>query len=346
MSRGAGRVSLPIDVIIPAVGRIKKQSGVFTKGERDELVAMLKTLPKQGNVALVQDIQAGRRGLLDVYPHYVAGTLAQLQGPQDDAALAPILEPWLDTAQCADGTRENRRAAFRTLQADRRRAYLLRDLPEMVQSYKAECERDHYPRAFNIARTAVQAFLRDCVGKRKPLTLAVADIEQLKERKKGRKGLALADAIAVRDGLGGAAGRVWWSMVLTGMGPKEYFTDGWQVLADRVHINGEKTEYRGRDVPLVDYPVRPEIKRTGFNSAIRRYSIAAGITFNPYQARKSFTRWMEEARVPRARRVAYLGHSAADVQDAYELYEIDAYLREDAERMRALIGPHKLALAQ
>jgi integrase len=118
------------------------------------------------------------------------------------------------------------------------------------------------------------------------------------------------------------------------------------VLADRVHINGEKTEYRGRDVPLVDYPVRPEIKRTGFNSAIRRYSIAAGVTFNPYQARKSFTRWMEDARVPRARRVAYLGHSAADVQDAYELYEIDAYLREDAERMRALIGPQKLALAQ
>jgi hypothetical protein len=44
--------------------------------------------------------------------------------------------------------------------------------------------------------------------------------------------------------------------------------------------------------------------------------------------------------------MAYLGHAVGDVQDRYERYEIDAYLREDAERMRALIGPQKLALAQ
>lgn len=343
MSRGA---SLPIDIIVPGVGRIKKQSGVVTKTEREDLCAMLRLLPKQGHVALVQDIQAGRRGILEVFAHFTANTLAQLQGPQDDQPLAPLLDPWLDTAMCGEGTRQNRRDAFRALQADGRRVYLLQELPAMLRAFRQQCEKDRFPRKFNIARTCVQAFLRDVVGKRKPLTLEVADIEQLRERKKGRAGLALADAIAVRDGLGGDAGRIWWSMCLTGMGLKEYFADGWQVLSDRIHISGVKAEARSRDVPLTDYPVRPELKRTGFNTALRRYAEKAGVKLNPYQARKSFARWMEDAHVPRARRVAYLGHSQADVQDRYERYEIDAYLREDAERMRALIGPQKLALAQ
>ena len=90
---------------------------------------------------------------------------------------------------------------------------------------------------------------------------------------------------------------------------------------------------------------RPELQRTGFCTALRRYAEKAGLKLNPHQARKSHGRWMEDAHIPRARRVAYLGHSAADVQDRYERYEIDAYLREDAERMRALIGPQKLAIA-
>ncbi len=343
MSRSA--VSLPIDVLIPGAGRIKKQSGVFSKGERDDLVAMLRLLPKQGHVALVQDVQAGRRALLEVYAHYTAGTLTQLHGPQDDQPLAPLLEPWLDGALCAEGTRQNRRDAFRVLQALTRRRPLLRDLPELLQLYRAQCEAAAHPRVFNVARTAVQAFVRDKVGKRKPLALAVADVSPLRERKQGRPGFALAEAIVVRDQLGGAAGRIWWSMCLTGMGPKEYFTDGWEVLADRVHIKGEKTEGRVRDVPLVDFPVRPELTVHGYTSALRRFS-AKGQKVTPYQARKTFARWMEDAGIPRARREVYRGHGKRDIGDVYERYEVSAYLREDAERMRGQLGPQKLALAR
>src|SRR2546425_5359725 len=108
MSRGAGP-SLPIDVRIPGVGRVKKRSGVRTKGERDDLVAMLRLLPKQGHVELVRDVQAGRRELLGLYAHFTGGTLAQLQGPQDDQPLGPLADDWLDRASCADGTRDNRR---------------------------------------------------------------------------------------------------------------------------------------------------------------------------------------------------------------------------------------------
>src|SRR5438876_7489637 len=100
-------VSLPIDVRIPGVGRIKKQSGVHSRAERDDLVAMLRLLPKQGYGTLVADIQAGRREVLEVYRHYVENTLGSLKGPHDEQPLAPLLDPWLDTARVAEGTRDN-----------------------------------------------------------------------------------------------------------------------------------------------------------------------------------------------------------------------------------------------
>jgi integrase len=327
----------------------------------------------------VQDIQTGRRSLLEVYAHFTAGTVAQLQGPQDDQPLAPLLEPWLDTALCAEGTRQNRRDGFRVLQGLVRRAPLLRDLPELLALYRAQCEAAAHPRVFNVARTAVQAFVRDKIGKRKPLALAVADVPPLRERKQGRPGLPLADAIVVRDGPGSQAGRIWWSMCLTGMGPGELW-GAWTVEQDRVHIVGTKVVHQGRDeafgrvrdVPLVDYPTRPELTRDGFTSALRRCSerrlrdalqervqrkptaeeladarrSTQGWKITPYQARKTFARWLEDAQIPRARREVYRGHGKRDIGDVYERYEVADYLRGDAEKMRAQLGPLKLALVQ
>jgi integrase len=163
-------------------------------------------------------------------------------------------------------------------------------------------------------------------------------------------------------------------MCLTGMGPKEYWVDGWSIESDRVRIRGKKALGRVREVPLVDMPVRPEITKDGFTSALRRLSkerlmqqlteqlereptadeLAAAIEADPrgvwkvtpYQARKTFARWMEDARIPRARREIYRGHGKRDIGDIYERYEVAAYLREDAQAMRALLGPQKLALAR
>jgi integrase len=192
-----------------------------------------------------------------------------------------------------------------------------------------------------LAKTCVQAFVRDTIGKRKPLALAVADVAPLKDRKRGREGFTVADAIAIRDQLGTQAGRIWWSMCLTGMGPKELW-GAWSVEQDRVHIEGTKAFGRVRDVPLVDTPVRPELTRDGFTSALRRLETKV----TPYQARKTFARWMEDARIPRTRREIYRGHGKRDIGDVYERYEVAAYLREDAQSMRALLGPQKLAVVR
>ncbi len=64
----------------------------------------------------------------------------------------------------------------------------------------------------------------------------------------------------------------------------------------------------------------------------------------PYQARKTFARWMEDARIPRARREIYRGHGNRDVGDLYERYEVTTYLREDAQAMRALLPQQGLRM--
>lgn len=154
-------------------------------------------------------------------------------------------------------------------------------------------------------------------------------------------------------------------MCLTRMGPKEYWVDGWHVESDRVHVHGVKAKGRDRDIPLVDYPVRPEISRAGYTTALWRLSeqrlttllterltreptpqeLALARTSErggswhvaPYRARKTFARWAEEAGIARTRREMYLGHARRDVTDRYERYEVTAFLRDDAGKMRALL---------
>src|SRR5260370_550934 len=81
---------------------------------------------------------------------------------------------------------------------------------------------------------------------------------------------------------------------------------------------------------------RPELTRWGFTSALRR------IGLTPYQARKTFDRWLQAAGIPRVRRKRYLGHGKRDVTDDYEFYEVTEYLRDDAAKLRAALGPQKL----
>jgi len=64
----------------------------------------------------------------------------------------------------------------------------------------------------------------------------------------------------------------------------------------------------------------------------------------PYQARKTFAGWMEDARIPRARREIYRGHGKRDIGDVYERYEITTYLREDAQAMRGLLPQQGLRM--
>jgi integrase len=125
-----------------------------------------------------------------------------------------------------------------------------------------------------------------------------------------------------------------WSMALTGMGPGELWGQ-WTVRKDRIHIRGTKREGRVRDIPLirpVAHPTRP------YRPFLEALGEASGETVLPYDLRKTFATWMEEAGIPRTRRRLYMGHGSTDVTDLYERHDVERFLAEDGEKLRGFLG--------
>jgi hypothetical protein len=278
-----------------------------------------------------------RRKLADVYEAYLKGKLADLApSAEGDHELQPTINEWLVTLQVSESHKHRLRQCFKALQHDARRRPLLAEVPVLIEEYRTHCIRAGTPRAFNYAKQGCLALFRDRVGRRHDLWLTVADIPSMPERKEGVLGMTVEEARAVRSQLSDKAAAIWWAMCCTGMGPTEFWGE-WTVLSDRVRIKGTKRPGRrwgtiGREVPRVTTLVRPDITVGGF----RKMLWHAGAT--PYQGRKSFAMWMEDAEIPRTRRRLYLGHSAQDVTDRYEKREITAFLAEDRERLLKVLG--------
>jgi hypothetical protein len=54
---------------------------------------------------------------------------------------------------------------------------------------------------------------------------------------------------------------------------------------------------------------------------------------------------MEQAGIPRTRRRLYLGHGVRSVTDLYERHQVDAFLADDAAKLRAFLGEEVLRVA-
>lgn len=223
------------------------------------------------------------------------------------------------------------------------------DLPKLLRKLKLSLPS---ARSFNLDLQYASAFIRDTQGRRNELYLDVRDIDPRPDTPQAH-GNPLTP-MQVRE-LAAAFDRVWkakqgsrgaevLAMALTGMGPAEYW-GRWSVDADAVHIAGTKREGRVRDVPKL-FPCRlwgqptlerPAITRHSFERALAIVRVATGIDCAPYDLRRTFSNWMEQAGVLRSRRKQYMGHSAGDVTERYERHEVTAHLIADGEKIRAWI---------
>ncbi|MCH8873807.1 hypothetical protein IH824_13725 [candidate division KSB1 bacterium] len=168
----------------------------------------------------------------------------------------------------------------------------------------------------------------------------VGDVRPLKVQRREGNPQEPDEARAIRAALG-RHGDAWWSMCCTGMGPDEYWSLKWRVGPNYVRILGTKRDARKRDVPLVCAPVVPITKTSsGFAQALRKVT---GGDVQPYDGRRTFMHWMEEAGITRTRRRMYMGHAVKDVADLYERHELARFLDDDATKIGAYLGddrPH------
>lgn len=204
----------------------------------------------------------------------------------------------------------------------------LRTFPAALKTLRVQME--DTPRGFELYKNEVQAFLRDAVGTEHPTYKAVTKIPGFgkRRREKGRP-RSVAEIIGLlRQRPDDRAYRECIvSMCVTGMGNKEYWVDGFDVLADRVEIHGVKRRSRERVVPRWAPVHAPRLTDRQMD-----YRLPEGVLL--YDFRRTFARWCEEAGIIESNRAAYMGHGAKTMTQLYTMGEVPGQLQADGDKLR------------
>jgi hypothetical protein len=326
------------------VGRLLRASGTTDPKLFKLLDAMLVTLYKNGRIDILQAIAGGSLTPMEVWSRYRNSELDRLPTVETMVPLDPSVYGWVKDYDCSEDHRAGLLYSFRALLKLAKKGATVADLPALLRAYKREAKAT--PRMFNRTRSAVQAYLHDTVGSSHPAWRAVSEVKPLKVARGEGRPLTVARARELVGAMGSERGAELWSVVTTGRGAMEYW-GRWKELPDRVHIAGTKREGRIRDVPRIGRVVKPAVLYPAWRKALllaatgeRDPKVAAKHpdAVRMYDLRRTYATWMEAAGIPRTRRKLYMGHGAGDVTDLYERHQIEAFLAEDAAKLRHYLG--------
>lgn len=328
--------TLRIDRTFKGVGRIARATGTTDPAVRRKISRMLDVLYEDGRLDIMRALRDGQLEFLQVYDAYRRRSLHELPMGATMELVAVAMKAWIASLIVPRDASKKHTESLETSRRYFERANkkaMIADLPAALETMRATLG-DAHPRSFNLARSAALAFVRARFKRSHPLWIAIAAVEPRKVPKTTKR-VPLTPDFARNlfpspdtDWLDAAA----WSLLTTGMNPAEYWGE-WHTLADRVHVEGTKRGGRIRDIPLVRSPVVPKFGRRKFEDDLRDRTRAIVV----YDLRRTYANWLEAAGVPRTRRKLYMGHGSGDVTDLYEWHQVEAFLAEDAAKLRALL---------
>lgn len=325
------------------VGRIAVASGTTHAPTFRRLNEMLTTLDETGRSDLLREIRNGRLKPLAVYEAFRVNELHRLPTGADLKPLKETLDAWLATVDCS----ASQKAAHKTMIAKvtARGQGTVADIVGRLVLIGLDCRKAKTPAQFNRVRSSVLALIRDTMRRSHRLYGEIRDIPVMKEKKSPERHiLSWAEVEEKAELMTDKRDRLAvYGMALTGMGPKEWYIDGWDEREDRIIIHGEKRGRRKRIVPAVraDYFNRAQpIRDVGVDRERRRFGqrLLAICGIRPYDLRRSYANWLEAAAIPRTRRKAYMGHAGGDVTSLYERHEVEQFLAEDAKKLEAYLA--------
>lgn len=322
------------------VGRIAVASGTSHAPTFRRLNEMLTTLNETGRSDLLREIRDGRLKPLAVYEAFRVNELHRLPTGAEIKPLGVEMAKWQASVECSTSQAAAHLTAVRRLAGG-----TVADLPGNLQRVREACVKEKHPAQFNRIRASALAFVRDTLKRSHRIYGEVRDVALMKEKKSPERHiLSWAEVQEIAEKMTDPRDRAAvYGMALTGMGPKEWYVDGWKLEGSGVTIYGAKRKSRVRHVPSIradyfmgagrvgDVGVEREKRRFG-----ERLLGLGGI--RPYDLRRSYANYLEAAGVPRTRRKAYLGHAGGDVTSIYERHEVDAFLTEDARRIEEFLG--------
>jgi integrase len=309
-----------IDLVIGGK-RLRFATGARTPAEFKNYQVMAHALKIQGRIDLLEGC-CGDEPLYHPAELLTAFRLNDFDRLPQAAEIGP-----LDTRWAAWGThREMAPYAWTKL----REAGLttLRTFPIALKTLRLKMT--DTPRGFELYKNEVQAFLRDQVGPEHPTYKAVAKIPGFGKRRRERGRPRSVDEIVqlLRSRPEDRAfAECVVTMCVTGMGNKEYWVDGFDVLADRVEIHGKKRTSRERVVPRWAPVHLPRLTDRQMSARLPK---GVGL----YDFRRTFARWCEEAGIIESNRAAYMGHGAKTMTQLYTMGELPGQLQADADKLR------------
>jgi integrase len=309
------------------VGRIRRATGTNDKDVFKAIDTMLTQLYQQARFDLLESLRDKKLSLMEVYADWRVKGVERLPSAATLGPVIPRWEKWTATLEA-----EHRRVAAgwgeKVMGKHLPDAAAIRALPDAVRAIQNTFAAQ--PRSANLMRSFVLAFLRDTVGRGSPVYSEVVSLRPVKQpRKTPRAKPTLDDVRTMAEVLGPQHAPIVWTLALTGMRPKELWVTPWKVMADRVRIEGSKSAGSFRDVPLLGVITKPAVAHVTFRKAFK----AKYANWRVYDLRHAYAGLLEDAGVPRTRRLLYMGRGPKDVQDLYEFREVSAYLCADAERI-------------
>lgn len=330
------------------VGRIAVASGTNHVPTFKRLNEMVTTLNETGRADLLRSLRDGELSPLAVYEAFRVNELHKLPTSEVMKSLRGEMLKWIEGTDCSAAQKAAHKTAMTKLTEYSK---VVADLPRCLQAYRESCRKAKTPSQFNRVRASTLAFIRDTLKRSHRLYGEVRDVPLMKEKKSPERHiLSWVEVQAIAPKLEDARDRAaLYGMVLTGMGPKEWYIDGWKLSDGRITIHGEKRASRARIVPAVRtlrYASPQPQSDVGRERERRRFGerllSVAGI--RPYDLRRTYANWLESAGIARTRRIAYLGHSGGDVTSIYERHEVDQFLAEDASRIEAFLAQPPITL--
>jgi hypothetical protein len=274
---------------------------------------------------------------MDLYDRYRTEKLDQLPSAETMRPLWSVADDWLRKipAKQTHRARSVRHSWLALKRLPQPASASIAHLPALLTTYRAQCEAKGTAQIFANARNNARAFMRDTVGTTHPLYLAVIKVQPIPTVRAAHHPFSRTSLpvflAAMREAHGPEIEQMARTLALTGMRPEEYWHD-WSVEHGTLRVRNAKQrngKVTYRRVFLAVEPLRPTVARRTFEDKMRevtRHHVC-------YDLRRTFMHLMEQARIPRSRRMYYLGHAAGDVSGLYEEHEVDEYLLADRRRL-------------
>ncbi len=333
------------------VGEIRIQSGTTDHKTFKQYEAAVESLYDSGNVDALIALKERRCTLRETHAWWRDRT----QTPpwsEDRTSHEPLfstLREWIESADTKSRlqptTRSGYQKCIKMIEAScKMRGASVEDIPGVLAQYRTLNASSNPPkvRSFNQGRAMILSFLRQSQSTSSQLYQKTRSVDVITENSWSKKRVnnpllpAEIDA-AFREAPNQRLQDVVWFLATTGMTPKEFLEDGWEIdeSINAVRIFGRKRSGRyGRIVPRLYQKLKASNDWT-YRQLLEAFKQVFP-TRNLYDLRRTFAVWNNRAGIDVLHTKAYMGHGA-NITERYMAQNEASWLIEDATKLSAFI---------